>query len=289
LRRYIPHVTYLHQSNQGVSAARNHGIREARGEFIAFLDSDDVWHPRKLEFQLRVFKDQVDLGILGTAVVDWPGQSFREIANEAAGRVLRVTWPELVVKNRLITSSVIVREVTLRAAKEFDTQLHSAEDRDLWLRIAEIAPVANLDLPLTGYRMQPGSLSKQPEISETGMLRILDKLDQRRVWKGRLLLRRKAYGYLYHSCSWIYLENSSYGRAVLNLLKSFIWYPLPFRRAEVRTRFERSKRLIVAMTRMLRSASLRQGRPVAPASQAHSAGADSRFSVPSASRTGSEP
>src|SRR5208337_4579078 len=68
LARYADRVRYVRQPNQGVAAARNHGVREARGKWIAFIDSDDVWHPRKLECQLRVLADHPDLGILGTAL-----------------------------------------------------------------------------------------------------------------------------------------------------------------------------------------------------------------------------
>ena len=244
-------MIYRYQANQGVSAARNHGVRLASGEFIAFLDSDDVWHPRKLELQLQAFSQRKDLGLLGTRAIDWPDQAFTEIIADSGNRLSPISWSDLAVKNRLTTSSVMARSSILRAAGEFDTLLQGPEDRDLWLRIARIASVANLDLPLTGYRSVPGSVSKQPQRCQAGMLRILSKLDQEDAWKGQRWLRRKAYGYLYHACSQIYLENRLYGEAIVNLLRSYAWYPLPFRRDEVKTRFERPKRFIVTVLRML--------------------------------------
>ena len=205
LRPYLTRIVYRYQENQGVSAARNHGIREARGEFIAFLDSDDVWHPRKLELQLQVFEERPDLGLLGAGAMDWPAQSFPEITDDPRGRVSLVSWAQLVVRNRLGTSSVMVRTAVLRAAGEFDPVMQSSEDRDLWLRIAEISSVANLDLPLVGWGTPGGHLSWQAEKSLAGMLRTLRKLDQQSAWKGRRWLRRKSYGYAYNvMCTDIY-------------------------------------------------------------------------------------
>ena len=252
LRRYMTRIMYCHQTNQGVSVARNQGIRKARGEFIAFLDSDDVWHPRKLELQLQVFEERPDLGLLGAGAMDWPAQSFPEITDDPHGRVSLVSWDQLVVRNRLGTSSVMVRTAVLRAAGEFDPVMQSSEDRDLWLRIAEISSVANLDLPLVGWGTPGGHLSWQAEKSLAGMLRTLRKLDQQSAWKGRRWLRRRSYGYVYNTCAQIYSENNVWALAMFCLLRSFAWYPFPFRRDEVRTRFERPKRLIIAVLHMLR-------------------------------------
>ena len=164
-----------------------------------------------------------------------------------------ISWSDLVVKNRLTTSSVVARASVLRVAGEFDTSLQGPEDRDLWIRIARIARVGNLDLPLTGYRLAPGSVSMQPHRCRQGMLRILSKLDDGDAWRGSLWLRRKAYAYVYHSCSYIFLENGLCGQAIGNLMKSILWYPLPFRRDEVKTSLERPKRLIKAALRMVHS------------------------------------
>lgn len=251
IRPYMSRINYRYQSNQGVSAARNQGLRVASGEFIAFLDSDDVWHPRKLELQLQAFSQQKDLGLLGTGAIDWPDYPFTEIIPESGNRLSTISWSDMAVKNRLTTSSVMARSRILRAAGEFDTLLQGPEDRDLWLRIARIASVANLDLPLTGYREVPGSVSKQPQKCQAGMLRILSKLDHENSWKGERWLRRKAYGYLYHACSQIYIEHRLYEQAIVSLLRSYAWYPLPFRRTEVGTSLERPKRLVITAIRML--------------------------------------
>ena len=66
LAPYSDRIRYIFQSNQGLSAARNTGIRAAQGEFIALLDSDDVWHPRKLEVQMHFLHDLPEVGLLGT-------------------------------------------------------------------------------------------------------------------------------------------------------------------------------------------------------------------------------
>ena len=252
LRPYSTRIVYRYQENQGVSAARNHAIREARGEFIAFLDSDDVWHPRKLELQLQLFKERPELGLLGTGAMEWPAPSYPEILKDDHGLAKVVSWAELAVRNRLGTSSVMVRSTVLKAAGEFDPVMKGSEERDLWLRIAEFSAVANLDLPLVGWGCSAGGLGLQPEKCRAGMLRTLLKLDEKGAWKGRRWLRRRAYAYLYYSMSYTYMKNTLYTSAVENILRSYAWYPLPLRRDEVQTRFERPKRLIIAILRMLR-------------------------------------
>jgi glycosyltransferase involved in cell wall biosynthesis len=252
LRPYLARIVYCHQADEGISAARNQGIRAAQGKFIAFLDSDDLWHPRKLELQLKVFEERPELGLLGTGGIQRPDPRFPDTDYNHHGRVSRVSWDQLVVKNRLGTSSVMVRSEVLNAAGGFDTSQVRAEDRDLWIRIAKVAPVARLDLPLVGWRPSPGGLSEDAEKSQIGMLRIMRALDRQSSWEGNHWLRRKAYGCVYNECAYMYMHNRGYARAILNLVRSFAHYPFPFRREEVNTPLERPKRLIVAALRMLR-------------------------------------
>src|SRR5262249_22986841 len=152
-------IRYIHQSNQGVAAARNRGVQEAHGDHVAFLDADDVWHPRKLDLQLRALAGRADLGLVGTSSFDWPAERLPEPDVLRGGELMVVPWEQLAVRNVFVTSSLLVRRDVLQRVGPFDTRLQGPEDHDLWLRIAEVAEVANLPLPLTGYRYVTGSLS----------------------------------------------------------------------------------------------------------------------------------
>jgi glycosyltransferase involved in cell wall biosynthesis len=250
LEPYRPRLRYVRQANQGVSAARNRGVREAKAEFVAFLDADDVWHPRKLEFQTAVFARRPDLGLLATDSFDWPARSFPEAAGADPLSVEVVPWERLVVRNYLAASSVVARRALLERAGPFDLDLQGPEDRDLWLRVAELAPVAKLRLPLMGYRNVPGSVSKQAARCEDGMRRLLEKVGERHGWKGKWLLRRKAHSYLNHSCAYLYDAAGDRWAALCKMMKSFGWYPLPYRRSEVSIFLERPKRLGVILLRL---------------------------------------
>jgi glycosyltransferase involved in cell wall biosynthesis len=248
-------VTYVRQVNQGVSAARNHGIHLSGQEFVGFLDADDVWHPLKLRLQMELFEREPELALVGTRTFDWPATQFPVVDPALTYPLSRVGWPDLVVKNRLATSSVVARRATLVQAGLFDPALQGPEDRDLWLRVAEAARVANLEAPLMGYRDVPGSVSKQVERCRAGMLRILRKQDERERWGGQWLLRRKAHSYVHHACAEILTAGGRHWRAVASCLRSWLWYPLPYRRADAKTAAERPKRLAVSL---MRAAGLRR-------------------------------
>lgn len=265
LARYGDKVRYLPQLNQGVSAARNLGVSAASQEFVAFLDADDVWHPRKMELQLPVFARHPELGLLGTTFFDWPSEQF-PVLNGGSTEPNFVSWSRLVVKNSLATSSIVVRRHLLERAGPFDRAIQGPEDRDLWLRVAELAPIANLDLPLMGYRDVPGSVSKQAERCEAGMIRILKKLDERKVWGGRWLLRRRAYSYVYHSCAYLHGAAGRYGRSLSRSAKSFCWYPLPYSKHEAEIDWERPKRFLVNLLRLAGLKSPDAPVPLPPAS-----------------------
>jgi glycosyltransferase involved in cell wall biosynthesis len=118
-------VRYLWQANAGPSTARNLGIREARGAFIAFLDADDRWHPEKLERQLRVFTEHPETGVaVGHAVM------FREAGSTASsgGRPTDVPIPAY------LTGTLLASRATFDRVGVFDTTLSHADDTSWFLR-----------------------------------------------------------------------------------------------------------------------------------------------------------
>jgi glycosyltransferase involved in cell wall biosynthesis len=254
LAPYGDRIRYVYQENQGVSAARNNGVRHATCELVAFLDADDAWHPRKIEFQTAILARRPELGVLGTAIFDWPARQLPAAWPPAPDQIVDIPWRKLVVRNYLTTSTILMRRGVLDRIGEFDTRLQGPEDYDLWLRATAVTRLANLRTPLTGYRMVQGSLSKQAATMHAGMRRILRKVDERRGWGGSWLLRRKAYSYIDYSCSIMYGAAGCHAAALGTVLKSLVWYPLPFRRSEVRNRLARPKTLLMALWRLLRGA-----------------------------------
>ena len=263
-RRLLPYfgrVRYVVQPNQGVSAARNHGVRLARCGVVAFLDSDDVWHPRMVELQTRALAEDGASVLVGTQVYEWPSDAPPSPGDVKTLPLSEVPWKELVVRNLFTTSSVFVRREILNRVGPFDDSLSGPEDHDMWLRIAEVAKVSLLNLRLVGYRRAAaGSLSKRVRSMEDGMRLILRKLDARGAWDGRRVLRRKAYSYSSYSCAHMHRAEGSHAVALDRLLRSFAWYPWPYRRREVPTHLTRLRMLVRLSLRAARGRAARAGR-----------------------------
>lgn len=247
LTRFGNPVRYVRKENGGVSSARNRGLEEATGDLIAFLDADDVWHPDKLRRQVEVFNRRPDLGLLGTEIVPWPGQFPSTLSKGLVER--DISMDALVVKNLLVTSSLVVRRDVTRTVGLFDRSLNGPEDYDYWLRAGRVAPIARLSLPLTGYRDIGGSLSKQAFRMEEGMRAILMKLEANGAFRERARLRSKAWGYFHYSCAIMHRAAGNYHEAVRNSLQSFWRFPAPFRPNESREPFGRARLLLAAIRR----------------------------------------
>lgn len=225
LARFGDRIRYVRKPNGGVSSARNSGVAEASGDAVAFLDADDVWHPRKLEQQTNALVARPDLGLLGTRVYAWPAAAHPDAG--PATEPVTITLDELVERNNLVTSTVLARTAALRAAGPFDPSLQGPEDYDLWLRVARVSAVGVLPVALTGYRVgTPNSLSKNAVRMETGLRRILAKLEADGVFHRRPALRRKAWAYFRYNCGLMYRDAGHRLTAAGRFVRSLAAWPL---------------------------------------------------------------
>lgn len=172
LAPYLDRITYIHQGNAGVSAARNRGAREARGEWLAFLDSDDEWLPGKIERQFQAIEANPQ------AILVYGGARVREPdGSESEGRAIPDSELRTALRNgtAIATSAAIVRRDVFLEAGGFDESLSFGEDWDLWLRLKEHGAFLGVAEPLMLSHRSRDSLSNQVERMLDNGERLIEK------------------------------------------------------------------------------------------------------------------
>lgn len=145
LQTHYPTVRYLHQPNQGVSAARNSGIRVARGDWIALLDSDDAWLPHKLACQAR----QLDSGApLIHSDEIWIRNGVRVNPMKKHAKSGGWIYQQCLPLCAISPSAALLRRDLFERIGLFDDTLPACEDYDFWLRVCARHPVVYIDEPL---------------------------------------------------------------------------------------------------------------------------------------------
>jgi len=147
LQSYGPDIQVLRQANAGVSAARNTGVRSAKGAFIAFLDSDDRWRPDKLGVQVDFFASHPEAVICQTEEI-WirKGQRVnpKKVHQKPSGRIFKASLALCLVS----PSAVMLHKALFDEIGGFDETLPACEDYDLWLRVSARYPVHLVQTPL---------------------------------------------------------------------------------------------------------------------------------------------
>lgn len=144
----------------GISRARNQGIAQARGEFIAFHDADDVSLPGRFQKQIDYFAKHPGTAMLGEQVETIDGDGMR---GKVPLRKLNPDCRDVLAKNCFATSSVMVRCLALWEVGGFCPVLDCAEDWELWIRVAKKYCVANLPDTLFLYRITPGGITEREQ------------------------------------------------------------------------------------------------------------------------------
>lgn len=176
LKRFAdPRIRIIHPpAPLGLSGSRNAGLSEARGELIAFIDSDDFCEPGRLEKQVAFLRDHPDHILVGTAL---------RYINERSETIGSRSYPEndeeikrrLVVVNCVAQPSVMARRAKLIEAGGYTSEFPAAEDYALWLRLARFGRFHNLQEPLVAYRIHTASgknLLLKPALRDTTRLKI---------------------------------------------------------------------------------------------------------------------
>jgi glycosyltransferase involved in cell wall biosynthesis len=197
LEGYGAAITVLNQDNHGMSAARNAGIRRARGTYVAFLDADDWWLPGKLSRQVNLMQRRPEIGFCSTTVR----------VEDGDGRLLNF-WrcpegthgnPEMLetifAENAAIAggcSAVMVRKALLDRVGLFDESLRGFEDPDLWMRLAAVAGYACIDETLAIVLRREKSVSRNLDSMRVATLRSMHK--------NRALLPPRLRGRFWRTC-----------------------------------------------------------------------------------------
>ncbi len=175
-QHYSDRINVIQQPNQGVSAARNHGIEHANGNWIALLDSDDVWHPDKLQKQKQTIASNDSCVLCHTDEI-WIRNGVRvnqmKKHQKSGGDIFKNSLPLCVIS----PSSALIKRELLNETGLFDTTLPACEDYDLWLRVCAKYKTHYLREPLlTKYGGHEDQLSKKYWGMDRFRIRSLQKL-----------------------------------------------------------------------------------------------------------------
>ena len=224
LKPYLDRIRYIRQKNSGVSAARNTGILAARGEWVALLDADDLWHEDKLSLQMQCAVAHPEVCLIGAL----SAQARFPDARKTGGDLFTLFNTRDLLGSTLVTpSSAVARTECLKRAGLFNVKRRWVEDRDLWLRLSVLGPAARVNAPLWTYRPHPNQVHLNHARMREQYWTVLSEF-----FAAHPELRRHrafAVAYYHYDTALTYLEAQNRVAALKHALISIARYPAPMR------------------------------------------------------------
>ena len=156
LKGYEDKIRYFYQDHQGISAARNFGIEKSSGQYLAFLDDDDIWFPEMLEVQVAYLEAHPEVGMVHAdmLVMDETSDNPRPRKRMLPGPIPSgFILSELIIRNVIMIQTAVVRRSCLDEVGFFDPDNRVSQDYHLWLRIAGKFPITYINRALAIYRI----------------------------------------------------------------------------------------------------------------------------------------
>lgn len=233
LKQYGSRIRYIYQDHKGISAARNTGIQSANGDFIALLDSDDIWLPPKLEKQMLLFAQYPVVGLIscGAILIDVDGNQIEKLSvknYEKNEQLLRA----LLLKNVISCggSSAVIKKECFEKIGLFDEALHAAEDWDMWFRITAKYKVHFIDQPYVKIRVSGNSMSAPANAKKMIFyeMRMLKKLFFNSPTHFSRYDRGMAFSHRYFSTAWALMQTKKRLNALGYIIRSLLANPFHF-------------------------------------------------------------
>lgn len=228
INKYPGKIRYIYQENKGIAGARNTGIKNASGEFIALLDADDKWYPKRLEEGVRVIESSTDIGLVHADSIRMSeeGLSLRTPKREKK-YLSGYIFENLFLRKADIQSlTVLFRKECCEKVGLFDENpvCMGCDDRDLWLRIARLYKIEYIDKILTQYRIHQNNYSKNLQNMFEAKIYVVNKFIP--VNEKDKKLRRLALAKIYKEHGDRLLLRQNFSEAKWEYLKAISFWPL---------------------------------------------------------------
>ncbi|MFM2081643.1 MAG: hypothetical protein RL380_334 [Verrucomicrobiota bacterium] len=227
VKTYGDRIRYVHQTNAGLSAARNTGIRTATCDYLCFLDADDTLNLGMLHEAIRTFVSLPD----EFAVVAFPAQPVDPVGKLLPVKQLlplrgrEITGREIILKSRFPTGGVVKRAVFAECGF-YDTSLRSSEDRDIWIRISARRKIYLHQERMIFYRRHPNSMSRNTARMKANMARVIRKArHDQRVSRREIFYWLRVWSFYQFQGAWMYWDEKRRWPAVRDMLVSLLLWP----------------------------------------------------------------
>jgi glycosyltransferase involved in cell wall biosynthesis len=166
-------IVYVYQPNHGRSNARNHGMSMAKGKYIAFLDSDDLFLPTKLEKQVEGIEKRPDV-LLSHTSYQWINTINKYTEEVKSGRFSGYVYPKIIQRCPIATPTVMLRREALGEKIKFEEAISNGEDVILWVRFAHKSPILGIDEALTQVRIHGNNAAIDSQSQISGVMNVLE-------------------------------------------------------------------------------------------------------------------